>query len=108
MRLSTDGRNLMDDQEAATIVTNRISEVIEELMDLIRPQGVCGNPACENDPHECPEGPWMTSGWVLAIDIAAEGEGGEVETWTVPFASRGIPTSQTIGLGTKIVKWFGG
>lgn len=98
----------MDDRESHDTVSKRVGELIEELMDLIRPQGICGNPACENDPHDCPDGPWMTSGWVLALDIQAEGEDGELETWTTMFHSRNMPTAHAIGLGMKIQRWHGG
>lgn len=98
----------MNDRESIEIVSNRISDLLEELMDLIRPQGVCGNPACQDDPHPCPEGPWMTSAWVMAIDISAEGEDGDIETWTMHFGSRNPSSTQSIGLGSKIVRWSGG
>lgn len=98
----------MDDMETHNIVGERVSELIEELMDLIRPQGICGNPACENDPHPCPEGPWMTRGWVLSIDISAEGDNDELETWTTFFSAKNMPTAHIIGLGAKIQKWYGG
>lgn len=98
----------MNDRESIDIVSKRVDELIEELMDLIRPQGICGNPACQNDPHPCPEGPWMTAGWVMAVDISAEADDGEIETWTMHFCNGNISTTQVIGLGTKIVRWGGG
>ncbi len=50
----------------------------------------------------------MTSGWVLAIDIQAEGEDGDLETWTTMFHSKNMPTAHAIGLGVKIERWHGG
>lgn len=98
----------MDDRESIKVVSERVSELLEELMDLIRPQGVCGNPACEHDPHPAPDGPWMMSGWVMAVDISAEGDDDELETWTMHFFSKNISTSQGLGLGMKIARMHGG
>lgn len=86
-------------------VVQRISALLEELMDLIKPRP-CTDPGCMAD-HEIPDGPWMVSGWVMAIDVTAEGEE-DVETWTTCWASKGMPRTQGLGLAATLVDWKGG
>lgn len=89
-------------------IRERISGLIDELHDLIKPTNDCGDPECTAVHDDCPEGPWMMSGWVIAIDFTAEGEDEEVETWTKFEHSKGLPRTQALGLGTTIVKSCGG
>jgi hypothetical protein len=93
----------MDDRTNTREVTRRITELLDELVDLIKPTGFCGQ--CEEQ-HDCPPGPWMITGWVMAIDIAAESvdddQDAEVETWTTTYKSKNLPNTQAFGLATRI------
>lgn len=82
-------------------VQEKIASLLDELVSLIRPQGICTNPDCD---CKAPDGPWMVHGWVLAVDTTAEGDDGEIETWTQIWRSKGIPRTQAVGLGHSIVK----
>lgn len=97
----------MQQDENEQNISERITALLDELTDLLKPTG-CDNPHCDHEhDHPIPEGPWIIGGWVLAVDIAAEGQT-EVETWTNYAASTGIPRSQALGLGHSIVRWCGG
>lgn len=87
------------------VVVERVSALLEELMDLVKPYGGCEDPDCTAN-HEAPEGPWMISGWVMAIDVTAEGSS-DVETWTTCWASKGMPRTQGLGLAATLVDWKG-
>lgn len=90
---------------ASDQVSERISALLEELIDLVKPEH-CGDPECDHD--HMPEGPWMITGWALAVDCAAEQpETGEVETWTGCFRSKNLPRTQCHGLGATIMHWSG-
>lgn len=88
-------------------VVARVSALLDELMGLIKPRE-CNDPTCHAD-HEdnIPEGPWMVSGWVLSVDVTAEGAT-DVETWTTCWASKGLPRTQALGMAMTLVNWKGG
>lgn len=87
-------------------VVERVTALLDELMGLIRPKE-CDDPTCVAQHDDIPEGPWMISGWVMAVDVTAEGTD-EVETWTTCWGSKGMPRTQALGLGSTLVNWKGG
>lgn len=95
--------------EEKKIVSKRIGELLEEMIDLIKPDGTCGDPDCMQIHDTPPEGPWMITGWAMAVDLTAESiDNDDVETWTLVFRSRGLPRTQCLGLGATIVDSAGG
>lgn len=89
----------------------RLSALLEELIDLLKPSAYCDDPDCSVDHEHVPDGPWMIDGWAIAIDLVAESKESEydiVETWTTYLRSKGLPQTQCIGLGHSLIKWAGG
>lgn len=93
-------------EDARDQVVERVTALLDELMDLIKPQ-LCTDPSCTAEHEDIPNGPWMISGWAMAIDVTAEGSE-NVETWTTCWRSKGIPRTQALGLGATLVNWNGG
>lgn len=94
----------MEQFEGRKILTEKLSALLEEYLDSIKPTKDCGNPECDVD-HDCPDGPWMISGWAMGVDLTAESEEesiDEVETWTITLRSKGLPRTQCLGLGVTI------
>lgn len=88
------------------VLVERVTALLDELMDLVRPRQ-CVDPECVTAHDDIPEGPWMISGWVMAIDVTAEGAE-NVETWTTCWASKGMPRTQGLGLAATLVDWKNG
>lgn len=89
----------------------RVTALIEELMDLIKPNpNGCGDPHCETQHDHIPEGPWMLNGWVMVVDLMAESKevGDEVECWSTALCSKSLPWTQCVGMGHHLIKWAGG
>lgn len=87
-------------------VEHRISALLDELMDLVKPEE-CDDPNCTVVHEPIPKGPWMLSGWTLAADVTAEGEE-DVETWTCCFRGPTTLRTQALGMAVTLVKWHGG
>jgi hypothetical protein len=91
-------------EQSMSEVADRVSALLEELIDLLKPEP-CDDPECDH--AGIPEGPWMISGWALAVDLTAEGDDGEVDTDPMFFRSKNLPRTQCCGLGKLIMNASG-
>lgn len=92
-------------------VCDEISALLEGMIEKLIPSE-CDNPDCDHHHDQIPDGPWLISGWALAVDISAEGKGedkdDEVQTYTSIWRSSGLPRTQCLGLGQSIVSYAAG